>query len=175
MKAAKRHDKYAKCGWEACKESGKHPAPKSPENLQELQYYCLEHIREYNKSWNFFSNMNQNDMEAFRVDSIYGHRPTSRMGVNNAKNINTETLRAKIFDEFGFNNQKEETKKLPEGELKSLKILGFNNVVSLDKIKSRFKDLAKKYHPDMNAGAESEEFKIINQAYSYLKELYKGQ
>ena len=175
MKSSKENIQSQICDWKNCKEHGKHPAPKSPDSLGERQYFCLEHIRKYNNSWDYFAGMKQEDIQKFHINSIYGHRPTSRMGVDKNTNINTEELRKKIFDEFGFKQQKHETKKLPDGEQKFLAILGFNTRQTLDKIKERYKELAKKLHPDLNKGASSEELKSINQAYSYLKKLYKGK
>lgn len=54
------------------------------------------------------------------------------------------------------------------------KILDFDtNKVTIDEIKSNFRELAKKYHPDVNVGdAEKEErFKDINEAYRVLSDM----
>ena len=50
------------------------------------------------------------------------------------------------------------------------KILGLEtNKVNIDEIKVAFREQAKKYHPDVNAGREAEErFKDINEAYRIL-------
>lgn len=51
------------------------------------------------------------------------------------------------------------------------KILGFDtNKVSLDDIKNAYREMAKKYHPDMNIGnnASEEIFKDVNEAYRLL-------
>ena len=50
------------------------------------------------------------------------------------------------------------------------KILGLqNNKVSQEEIKIAFREQAKKYHPDVNANARTEErFKDINEAYKVL-------
>ena len=53
------------------------------------------------------------------------------------------------------------------------KILGLDtNKVSLDDIKIAFREQAKKYHPDVNAGKNTEErFKDINEAYRILSDV----
>lgn len=50
------------------------------------------------------------------------------------------------------------------------KILGLEtNKVTIDEIKNAFREQAKKYHPDVNAGSQAEErFKDINEAYRIL-------
>ena len=53
------------------------------------------------------------------------------------------------------------------------KILGLNtNKVSLEEIKVAYRDLAKKYHPDVNIGDRiaEERFKDVNEAYRVLSE-----
>lgn len=53
------------------------------------------------------------------------------------------------------------------------KILDFDtNKVTIDEIKSNFRELAKKYHPDVNVGdtEKEERFKDINEAYRVLSD-----
>ena len=49
-------------------------------------------------------------------------------------------------------------------------MLDLEPAATLKEVKTRYKTLAKRFHPDANGGSrESEErFKTINQAYSYL-------
>ncbi|MEN2998838.1 MAG: DnaJ domain-containing protein [Brevinematia bacterium] len=56
-------------------------------------------------------------------------------------------------------------------------ILGLSFGSTIEKVKSAFRKLAKKYHPDVNDGQESKDFKLILEAYKVLsdnksKELY---
>ncbi len=57
------------------------------------------------------------------------------------------------------------------------KILGVNKNASQDDIKKAFKKLARKYHPDLNAGDKNAEhkFKEINEAHSVLRDTKKRQ
>ena len=52
--------------------------------------------------------------------------------------------------------------------------LGVNKNATDDEIKSAFRNLAKKYHPDLNKTPEAaEKFKEINEAYSVLSDKQK--
>ena len=42
------------CDHAGCDLPGLYPAPKSRQRLNERYHFCLEHVREYNKKWNFF-------------------------------------------------------------------------------------------------------------------------
>ena len=41
------------CEFEGCQKKGAFRAPKSTDNADEFQWFCLEHVREYNQNWNF--------------------------------------------------------------------------------------------------------------------------
>ena len=43
------------CEWPDCKNKGPHRAPKGRANDKEYWHFCLNHVREYNQSYNFFS------------------------------------------------------------------------------------------------------------------------
>ncbi len=70
------------CEWKGCTGKGGHPAPKGQGYEGEYFRFCLEHVRKYNKEYNSFRNMTEEQVEKFRVESITGHRPTKPMGTN---------------------------------------------------------------------------------------------
>ena len=45
------------CEWNNCNEEGLYKAPKEKDNSKEYRLLCLEHVREFNKSLNYFSGM----------------------------------------------------------------------------------------------------------------------
>ena len=47
------------CDWENCKEIGSYKAPVERDNSKNFRYFCLEHIKIFNKNWNYFSNMSE--------------------------------------------------------------------------------------------------------------------
>ena len=70
------------CEWPDCKNKGPHRAPKGRENSREYWHFCLDHVREYNQSYNFFDGMSAEAVERFRKDAITGHRPTWKLGLS---------------------------------------------------------------------------------------------
>src|SRR5438132_13324083 len=70
------------CEWPDCKTPATHRAPKG--RLREGEYwrFCLEHVREYNHSYNYFSGMSDDAVLAYQKDAVTGHRPTWKMGFN---------------------------------------------------------------------------------------------
>ncbi|WP_459976770.1 hypothetical protein, partial [Mycoplasmoides pneumoniae] len=73
------------CEWAGCQNKGAHRAPKGRENSREYWHFCLDHVREYNQSYNFFQGMNPDDVARYQKDALTGHRPTWKMGANNGK------------------------------------------------------------------------------------------
>ena len=71
-----------KCHFKGCEEIGEYRAPSSPKDLGKYIWFCLKHIKEYNKKWNYFSDMTADEIEAFIENDIIGHRKTKQIGSN---------------------------------------------------------------------------------------------
>ena len=57
------------CEWPDCKNKGSHRAPKGRDNSREYWHFCLDHVREYNQSYNFFAGMSDDAVEACVKDN----------------------------------------------------------------------------------------------------------
>src|SRR5918996_1726729 len=70
------------CEWPGCACAATYRAPKG--RLREGEYwrFCLDHVREYNHSYNYFAGMSDDAVAKFQKDSITGHRPTWKLGLN---------------------------------------------------------------------------------------------
>src|SRR5690242_17786549 len=70
------------CQWPGCACAATHRAPKG--RLREGEYwrFCLEHVREYNHSYNYFAGMSDEAVAKFQKDAITGHRPTWKLGLS---------------------------------------------------------------------------------------------
>jgi curved DNA-binding protein CbpA len=174
------------CDWPGCSEGATHRAPKG--RLREGEYwrFCLEHVREYNQSYNFFAGMSDDAVARYQKESITGHRPTWKMGVN-GKATTPEGLGGNghgASDPFGFFRELGTGPWRPDGERaaperrvvrnaerKALHALGLETDANATDIKAKFKVLVKRHHPDANGGDRSCEDRLreIIQAYNYLK------
>src|SRR5437764_1131743 len=79
---ARANEEAAMCEWAGCQNKGPHRAPKGRENSREYWHFCLNHVREYNQSYNFFQGMNADAVARYQKDALTGHRPTWKMGAN---------------------------------------------------------------------------------------------
>src|SRR4051812_12999575 len=70
------------CEWPGCAIAGTHRAPKGRMREREYWRFCLEHVREYNQSYNYFAGMSDDAVLAYQKDAVTGHRPTWKMGLN---------------------------------------------------------------------------------------------
>ena len=62
---------FRECDHLDCRALAEYRAPKSRDRLDEYYWFCLEHVREYNKSWNFCDGMNEEQIESeIREDTV---------------------------------------------------------------------------------------------------------
>ena len=162
------------CEWENCEQSGDFKAPIEKDNSKNYRWVCEEHIKLFNKSWNYFEGMNQNEIENFIKSDITWHRPTQKFGSSdNFFNILWDNA---LNDKFNFFKQENNINnlngtKLYEKDKDALRIMELELNSSWPIIQKRFKTLVKKFHPDKNAGNKQFEDKLkkITLAYSHLK------
>ena len=159
------------CNFPGCELEGDYRAPTGYESLNDYQWFCLEHIKEFNKSWNYHNKMNSDEIENdIRFDTIW-RRPTKSFG-SGAKFYNF-SINGEDMDSFENPNSKQpgHSNKL----LWSLSKLDLDIKTDLNLIKKRYKELAKKHHPDIKGNSKNsiDKFREIVEAYNYLLERYK--
>src|SRR6516225_1705511 len=174
------------CEWPDCQNKGSHRAPKGRDNAREYWHFCLDHVREYNQSYNFFSGMNAEAVARYQKDALTGHRPTWKMGANGGVKKGTEAEIDGAFDPFSMFTEingranwrrgpetqaKTETRKVMNAERKALQVMGLGPDATLADVKVKYKALVKQHHPDANGGDRSTEDRLIEiiKAYNYLK------
>jgi hypothetical protein len=172
------------CQWQGCGNTATHRAPKGRTRENEYWRFCLDHVREYNSSYNYFSGMSEDAVMRYQKDAVTGHRPTWKMGTGNPQpggnDFGQQTPHDpfNMFREFGARGSDTRTRTEPpqqravrNAERKALHELGLDEGVGKAEIKARFKILVKRHHPDVNGGDKATEDKLreIIQAYNYLK------
>ena len=64
------------CDWDNCKKIGSYRAPLEKDNSKKYRLLCLEHIRVFNKKWNYFSDMSDQEIEYFIKSDLTWHKQT---------------------------------------------------------------------------------------------------
>jgi DnaJ domain len=181
----------APCEWPGCACAGTHRAPKGRTHEREYWRFCIEHVREYNQSYNYFSGMSDDAVARFQKDALTGHRPTWKLGANAGTKGKAKAQDAfgDATDPFGVFSElngrgrwrpgpdaKPETRPIHNAERKALQVLGLEGSATTAEVKVRFKALVKQHHPDANGGDRSTEDRLIEiiKAYNYLKSVSRG-
>ena len=141
------------CEWHDCQEKGEYKAPTSRDKLRVFKFFCLKHIKEYNKSWDYFRGRTSDQIYDEVSNDAYWHRKTHKK-VDNFK----------IEDSFNFFEEKKNKfktninhEKSIDIKLKSsLEILGIKNLCNVNQLKKQYKKMVKKFHPDLNKSGSSE-------------------
>tara|TARA_Y100000590_G_scaffold133950_2_gene153229 strand:+ start:3680 stop:4198 length:519 start_codon:yes stop_codon:yes gene_type:complete len=162
------------CEWKNCKESGKFKAPIERDNSKNYKWLCEEHIKTFNKSWDYFDGMSQNEIENFLKSDLTWHRPTQKFG--SSDNFFSILWNNALSDKFNifekekiFNNLN--NRKLTQKDKDAFNIMELEFTSDWESIQKKFKTLVKKFHPDKNSGNKQFEDKLkkITLAYSHLK------
>ena len=167
------------CDWKNCKKLGQYKAPVEKDNSKKYRWLCLDHIKEFNKSWDYFNGMSESEIFRFLKSDLTWHKPTQSFGsADNFFNIlwNDALNNEKSFFINNLNKNNDlNTKNFNNKDLQAFKVMELKIGTKWPNVHNKFKNLVKKYHPDMNAGNKSFENKLkdITLAYSQLKTTYK--
>jgi hypothetical protein len=161
-----------RCEHAGCAAEGLYRAPKSREKMNDYYWFCLEHVRDYNRAWDYYAGMSASEIEAIvRRDTVW-ERPTWPLGRWPAGHriFGAEFIPDDI-DILG-ERRRAEAQARPKTKMEqALAELALAPGASMAEIKRRYKTLAKQLHPDANGGdkAAEERLKAVNLAYSTLK------
>ncbi len=194
--AAAVREEHPCCQWKGCTAPGRHRAPRGRGRDGQFFIFCVEHIRQYNASYNYFDGMNDAEVAKFQKESLTGHRPTWKVGANGGSSGSANGSAAgggpaaangarplgwRALDPHSFFARRaKEAREAPAENRRQLKPLEKKHLQTLNlatsatrvEIKSRFKELVKIYHPDTNGGdaRSGDKLREIIQAYNFLKQ-----
>jgi len=176
------------CEAEGCAHPGLYRAPKGRKREGEYWRFCIDHVRAYNATYNYFDGMNDAAVEAYQKDAIIGHRPTWSMGVNRSGKVEpgqSEPQRDWAYaDPLGVlraNGLGGARRAAAEPEpqrprhsaavRKALDVMGLDEGADAAAIKAQYKTLVKRFHPDANGGDRSfeERLRDIIRAHDALR------
>ncbi len=181
------------CDWPNCSSAATHRAPKGRGHEREYWRFCLDHVREYNQSYNFFAGMDDDAVARYQKDALTGHLPTWKIGMIGGKGRSAKSAngrrRSRMFEDgFGSDDPfdimrdfgaarnahsraEAERRTIRNAERKALNSLGLEEGAGRHDIKARFKELVKRHHPDLNDGDRGSEDKLreIIEEHNYLK------
>jgi hypothetical protein len=169
------------CDHPGCRKAGETKAPKSRQLLNEHYWFCQPHAAEYNRSWDFFSGMNEAQVRAYQAHSATGDRPTWSF---EASRHSREAAAARAGADRQFNDplglfakarrKAEEAavqRSIGKLERNALADLDLDATAPAEAIRARYIELVKRCHPDSNGGDRSAEHKLsrVIKAYQTLR------
>jgi DnaJ domain len=176
------------CAHPGCPEPGEFRAP-NPYGRRagfdgpgEYQWLCLDHVREFNARYDFFTGMSREEIEAAQMPAAAWERSTNRIyhegGVDtppkwadfhdplDAISARFKSRMAEAMPAKGSNGYS-----LTPEDRRALKTLGLAEDADRMAIRARYSERVREYHPDKNGGDRRFEKKLqaVVEAYQLLK------
>jgi hypothetical protein len=149
------------CAHPGCPEPGEYRAPLQrpgsafapPAGPPKWQYFCLEHVRAFNAGWNYFDGLTPD--EIWRAQSPYPQWEREAEAL--ARNADPRRPAAALEDPLGIlrwqsSEQPPAPRRLSARDRRALETLGLSFEATLAEVKTRFRQLVRRYHPDSNGG-----------------------
>ena len=182
MRSAKFHGRVEgvpyRCSVRGCKEPGEFRAPLTPSDFDgpgTWQWLCLEHVRQHNAKYNFFQGMSPDEIERAQSPIAGWDRATRAFAT-------AGTARGPVWGDFADPLDAIAARYRPEArrrmvdrftarERDALEVLGLNDDTDLHKVRKRYSELVRRYHPDRNGGDRSFERQLgqVIEAWQLLK------
>lgn len=165
------------CEVPGCGAPGRYRAPFSPDRLDEYRWFCLDHVRDYNRAWDFFGDRSGAEIDRqVEADRLWG-RPTwafaGGAGPRIALNPHLDGRawrrlgRFDPLDLLGSNGtingggaEEARQRALGRDERRALEILGASALMAKSEIRRLYKELVKALHPDTNGGSRADESRL---------------
>ena len=167
------------CDFPDCDRPAGHRTPRSRIELRNFYWFCLEHVREYNSAWDYYAGMNAAQIETEVRRDIDWRRPTWPLGQRNGTADGTGAYRTHgLFDDIDEGPaERVRRSAAPHPHAAALAVMDLSPPITVEALKRRYKELAKRHHPDTNGGDRKaeEKLKAINIAYRTLLEFASGE
>lgn len=172
------------CNKPGCTRPGLYRAPRSPDQLDEFLWFCLDHVREYNLKWNFFESHSDDELERqFAADRVW-ERPTRPFRDSLHRNGTQPHAEGRAWQRFGYADPMEllgdkatlnpgaersarPQRRLPPTERRALEILDAQDTHTKTEIRRQYKTLVKDLHPDLNGGRRDDEARLAEVVWAW--------
>ncbi len=141
------------------------------------QWLCLDHVRAFNTTYNYFEGMSSEEIEA--ANNPYGgwDRETRAFATGGADRPPRWADFSDPLDAIGARfqrtmpEQRQDGRELSPADRNHLKVLGLPVNSDRRALRTRYAELVRKFHPDRNGGDRSHEkaLQAVIEAYQSLK------
>ncbi len=191
MRSARFHGRYDNTGHECehptCREDGEFRAPGDRANGFDgpgnWRWFCLEHVREFNAGYDWFEGMSADEIltaqspTAGWASETRAFRPTAGLdGMPSwadfddpldaiGARANGIKSRARREAEMAFDGR------FTPDEAKALEVMGLGTATDRTRLRRRYSELVRRYHPDRNGGDRKFEKRLtrVVEAYQTLR------
>lgn len=170
-----------KCQWDDCEKIGTYRAPIGRDAEGLYLMFCLEHVKEYNKGYNFATGHSDADVARYQREATIGARPTWGTAVTRSSEVpmpstvRSGTAKALNARRSALQRQAQKAdlqkRKLKVLEARAFETLGLPQDATPEEIKRRYKEKLKLHHPDTNQGnrISEDELRASIDAHKILK------
>lgn len=176
------------CEAPGCREAGEFRAPgRRPNGFDgpgDWRWFCLEHVREFNAGYDWFEGMSAEEIIAAQ-SPIAGWRSETRAfrpdaGVDGvprwadyADPLDAIAARARGIRTRAEGRAREAamTVRFSPDEARALEVMGLGSDTDRTRLRRRYSELVRRYHPDRNGGDRQHEARLtaVVEAYQLLK------
>lgn len=176
-----------RCDAPECAEAGEFRAPgplgSSFDGPGDYRWLCLDHVREFNSGYDWFEGMSADEILAAQ-SPVFGWASTARafraaeFGNAMPRWADYEdpleaihTRAAGIKSRAQRRAEMQMTGGFGAEEVQALEILGLDAGIDRHKLRRRYSELVRRYHPDRNGGDRSHEVRLgrVVEAYQLLR------
>jgi len=172
------------CAWPGCDQPGEFRAPRgvgtaSADGPPDYQWLCLDHVREFNATYNFFQGMSPDEISAAQRPYAGWERETRAFATAGADRPPPwadfadplDAIGARFRTRMAEERQRKDGKPLSPADRRALSVLGLDTNADRRDLRARYSALVREYHPDRNGGDRSKEHRLqaVIDAYQALR------
>ncbi len=176
------------CAVEGCPEPGEFRAPplegrSAHQEGPQWRWLCLDHVRQFNQGYNFFSGMSAEEISAAQRPYAGWERETRAFSSNATSPPPRWADFADPLDAIGAkfkervakaradNQMRQDGKFLSHEDRRQMLVMGLAVDADRKALRTRYTELLRRYHPDHNGGDRSHEGALqdVIEAYGHLR------